>query len=82
MSIIREKRAQAELGQEQLARLAGISVFKLSRIESGKQPLHVPEAIAIASVLKCSPIELLPELHEALVFATHHALAALPIEEG
>ena len=67
MSIVREKREQAALGQEQLAREAGISVFKLSRIELGKQPLHVPDAIALAKALKCHPLDLLPELTEAMM---------------
>jgi transcriptional regulator with XRE-family HTH domain len=66
MSIVREKREQAALGQEQLAREAGISVYKLSRIELGRQPLQVPDAIALAKVLRCDPTELFPELREAM----------------
>lgn len=66
MSVVLAKRERAKMGQEELAREAGISVFKLSRIERGKQPLQIPEAIALARVLKCNPIELLPELGEAM----------------
>ena len=66
MSIVLEKRERAEMRQEELAREAGISVYKLSRIERGKQPLQVSDAIALAKPLKCSPIDLLPELGEAI----------------
>lgn len=66
MSVVREQREKAELGQEQLAREAGMSVFKLSRIELGKQPLHVPEAIALAKALKCDLLDLLPEVRDAM----------------
>ena len=66
MSVVREKREKAGLGQEELARAAGISVFKLSRIELGRQPLQVPDAIELAKVLQCDPTELFPALREAM----------------
>jgi len=65
MSVVRTKREAAGLGQEELAKIAKISVFKLNRIERGRQPLQVEDAIDLARALKCDPIELLPQLQEA-----------------
>ena len=69
MSVVRLKREAAGLGQEELARQAKISVFKLQRIEHGKQPLHEADAIALSQVLRCNPLELLPKLKEAVSMA-------------
>ena len=68
-AIVKQKRDTAKLGLEEAARAASMSVFKLYRIEQLKQPLKVEDAIALAKIFHCSPLELLPELEEALASA-------------
>lgn len=66
MSIVLTKRKEAGIGQEALANAAGMSIFKLIRIERNKQQLRPKDAIALAKVLGCSPMDLLPELAKAM----------------
>ncbi len=70
MSIVRTKREAAKLSQEQLARNAGMSVYKLVRIEAERQTLRVSDAIALATALHCHVLDLLPDLRNVLYNGT------------
>lgn len=56
------KRKALHLGQEDAARAADMSVYKLHRIEHDKQPATVADLVQLAKAYGCTTGELAPEL--------------------
>jgi transcriptional regulator with XRE-family HTH domain len=62
---IKVQRVISDLHQWQLAKLAGLDQATMSRIEAGKQQLHLHTLVAIAEALAVPVHSLLPEVsHE------------------
>ncbi|MCU4677477.1 helix-turn-helix domain-containing protein [Catenovulum sp. 2E275] len=57
---IRSKRTDIGLAQDKLAELADMDRSYIGRIERGEMNITVEKLYALASVLKCSPKDLLP----------------------
>ncbi|UVK50158.1 helix-turn-helix transcriptional regulator (plasmid) [Mesorhizobium sp. AR02] len=58
--LIRQRRKQLKLTQEQLAPQVGLSRTSLANIEGGKQKVLVHQLFAFASALGIEPADLLP----------------------
>lgn len=65
--LIRQRRRQLELTQEQLASVVGLSRTSLANIENGRQKVLVHHLFAFASSLGMEPAELLPRATSRLV---------------
>lgn len=58
--LVREKREQANLTQDELARRIGLTRTAVTSIESGRQRILVHTLVAIANALDLVPSDLLP----------------------
>jgi transcriptional regulator with XRE-family HTH domain len=64
MSLVRIQREQRGWTMTALAARAGMSLSKLSRIESTQRKCKVDDVLRLARALGCRPSALLPELDE------------------
>ncbi len=59
--IVREKRYEADLTQEDLAEKADLHPTYLGSLERGERNVALENIVAIARTLKCSPKDLMPD---------------------
>ncbi len=58
---VRMKRFEMEMTQEEIAEKAGIHPTYLGSVERGERNISLENIIALASALKCSPKDLMPD---------------------
>lgn len=59
--IVREKRYDANMTQEILAEKSGLHPTYVGSVERGERNISLDNIISLATALKCSPKELMPE---------------------
>jgi transcriptional regulator with XRE-family HTH domain len=81
-ALIRLRRQEANMTQQELARRLGLTRTSVTQIESGRQKLFLHSLYDIASVLRITPHALLPPLEGVPTHLTDaDALADLAPEE-
>src|SRR6266511_3625149 len=74
--LLRARREDADLTQEQLGQRVGLTRTSISNFESGRQRIQIDKLYEIAEVLKLQPGELLPRQ------ATRLSVGGLPELSG
>ena len=59
--IVRRRRHELDLSQEQLAERAGLHPNYVGSVERGERNIALENIIALAKALECSPKDLMPE---------------------
>ncbi|MPZ98054.1 MAG: helix-turn-helix domain-containing protein [Dehalococcoidia bacterium] len=59
---LRRRRQEIGLTQSEVAWMAGITQAALSNYENGKRDLPIPSLLALAGVLRTTPMEFIPAL--------------------
>jgi transcriptional regulator with XRE-family HTH domain len=77
--VIRSRRKQLSMTQQQLAAHLGISRASLANIEVGRQKVFVHHLYALAAALRLKPNELLPL---PIAFPLDQDWTGLPLPEG
>src|SRR5262245_46201371 len=73
-SLLKIAREKTDISLTDLARLSGMNLSTLSKIENNHRPIHADEVKPLARILGCGPEELLPDDEGAA--ATEHQQAA------
>jgi transcriptional regulator with XRE-family HTH domain len=59
--LVREKRYETDLTQEELAEKAGLHPTYVGSVERGERNISLENIMSLAKALKCSPKDLIPE---------------------